>query len=89
MAKIDISHVPNTPDNGSTRHVISEIVDKIDAVEQLNGTLDEFTIATLPPAADNQGRLVIITDNIVGGNSYAVVVSNGTTWTLTTGVPVV
>ena len=48
--------------------------------------LPEFLTAGLPAAsAANKGVQVIITDNGVGDNEYAIVVSNGTAWTLTTG----
>lgn len=60
-------------------------------VKSLNGFEGTLTIpavltAALPVAsAANLGRLYIITDNGVGNNETAVVVSNGTAWTLTTG----
>ena len=47
--------------------------------------LPEYLTADLPTAADSTGVQVIITDNGVGDDEYAVVVSNGTAWTLTTG----
>lgn len=47
--------------------------------------LPEYLTADLPDATVNAGVQVIITDNGAGDNEYAVVVSNGTAWTLTTG----
>ena len=42
--------------------------------------------ASLPAAASTPvGTLYVITDNGVGDNETAVVVNNGTAWTLTTG----
>lgn len=42
--------------------------------------------ADLPAAsADNAGLMVCISDNGIGDDEFAVVVSNGTAWTLTTG----
>lgn len=44
------------------------------------------TTALLPAASvANTGTLYVITDNGAGNNETAVVVSNGTAWTLTTG----
>jgi len=44
------------------------------------------TTAALPAASTaNTGQLYVITDNGAGNNETAVVVSNGTAWTLTTG----
>lgn len=42
--------------------------------------------ASLPAAsADNIGLMYVITDNGAGNDETAVVISNGTSWTLTTG----
>ena len=48
--------------------------------------LPSSVTADLPAAsADNAGVIRAITDNGLGDDEYAVVVSNGTAWTLTTG----
>lgn len=41
--------------------------------------------AALPAAADNTGLIMIISDNGAGDNETALVISNGTAWTLSTG----
>jgi hypothetical protein len=43
-------------------------------------TLTSTLTDNLPAAADNTGALYIITDNGVGSDEFALVVSNGTAW---------
>lgn len=43
-------------------------------------TLTSTVTDSLPAAADNTGALYIITDNGVGSDEFALVVSNGTAW---------
>lgn len=43
-------------------------------------TLTSTITDNLPAAASNTGALYVITDNGVGNNEFALVVSNGTAW---------
>jgi hypothetical protein len=43
-------------------------------------TLTSTVTASLPAAASNTGALYVITDNGVGNDEFALVVSNGTAW---------
>ena len=43
-------------------------------------TVDVTTTALLPTASDNQGKLMMITDDGAGDNEVALVVSDGTDW---------
>jgi len=43
-------------------------------------TLTSTVTASLPAAADNTGALYVITDNGVGNDEFALVVSDGSAW---------
>ena len=43
-------------------------------------TLTSTVTASLPAAADNTGALYVITDNGVGDDEFALVVSDGSAW---------
>lgn len=54
-------------------------------VTSLGVQLPSYLTADLPAAEDYTGLCVCVTDNGVGDDEFALVVSNGTAWTLTTG----
>lgn len=43
-------------------------------------TVTSTVTASLPAAADNTGRLYVITDNGAGNDEFALVVSDGSAW---------
>ena len=63
---------PVTSTNGFVGAVTGNVAGSI--------TLTSTVTASLPTAADNTGALYVITDNGVGNNEFALVVSNGTAW---------
>jgi hypothetical protein len=63
---------PVTSTNGFVGAVTGNVAGSI--------TLTSTLTDNLPAAADNTGALYIITDNGVGSDEFALVVSNGTAW---------
>ena len=63
---------PVTSTNGFVGAVTGNVAGSI--------TLTSTVTASLPTAADNTGALYVITDNGVGNNEFALVVSDGSAW---------